>query len=80
MASADQTFDESFKILVIGDSGVGKTSFVFRFVDGSFKSQFVPTTGIDFMTKTIVWNNKQVQLQIWDTGEFLFAEISGGID
>ena len=81
MASADQTFDESLKILFIGDSGVGKTSLVFRFVEGSFKSQVVPTTGIDFMTKTIVWDNKRIQLQIWDTGEFYsFAESSGGVD
>ncbi|XP_067026148.1 ras-related protein Rab-3-like [Acropora muricata] len=67
MASADQTLDESLKILVIGDSDVGKTSLVFRFVDGSFSSQFVPTVGIDFKSKTIVWNDKQIQLQIWDT-------------
>ncbi|XP_015748116.1 PREDICTED: ras-related protein Rab-3C-like isoform X2 [Acropora digitifera] len=67
MASADQTLDESLKILVIGDSDVGKTSLVFRFVDGSFSSQFVPTVGIDFKSKTIVWNDKRIQLQIWDT-------------
>ena len=73
MASADQTLDESLKILVIGDSDVGKTSLVFRFVDGSFSSQFVPTVGIDFKSKTIVWNDKRIQLQIWDTGEFSFT-------
>ncbi|KAK2569629.1 Ras-related protein Rab-3A [Acropora cervicornis] len=67
MASAEQTFDEYFKILVIGDSDVGKTSLVFRFVDGSFSSQFVSTVGIDFKNKTIVWNYKRIQLQIWDT-------------
>ncbi|XP_029189395.2 ras-related protein Rab-3-like [Acropora millepora] len=67
MASADQTLDESLKILVIGDSDVGKTSLVFRFVDASFSSQFVPTVGIDFKSKTIVWNDKRIQLQIWDT-------------
>ena len=72
MASAEQTFDEYFKILVIGDSDVGKTSLVFRFVDGSFSSQFVPTVGMDFKNKTIVWNYKRIQLQIWDTGEFSF--------
>ena len=72
MASADQPFDESFKILIIGDSDVGKTSLIFRFADGSFQSQYVPTVGIDFKNKTIVSNDKQIQLQIWDTGEFSF--------
>ena len=72
MASADQPLDESLKILVIGDSDVGKTSLIFRFADGSFKSQYVPTVGIDFKSKTIVWNDKRIQLQIWDTGEFSF--------
>ena len=74
MASAEQTADEHFKILVIGDSDVGKTSLVFRFVDGSFRSQYVPTVGIDFRNKTIVWNDKQIQLRIWDTGEFSFIQ------
>ena len=72
MASADQPFDESFKILIIGDSDVGKTSLIFRFADGSFSAQYVPTVGIDFKNKTIVWNYKRIQLQIWDTGEFSF--------
>lgn len=77
MASADQPFDESFKILIIGNSDVGKTSLIFRFADGSFSAQYVSTVGIDFKNKIIVSNDKQIQLQIWDTaGQERFRSIT----
>ncbi|KAF3852245.1 hypothetical protein F7725_005600 [Dissostichus mawsoni] len=56
-----------FKLLIIGNSSVGKTSFLFRFADDSFTSAFVSTVGIDFKVKTIYRNDKRVKLQIWDT-------------
>uniref|UniRef100_H2LEZ0 small monomeric GTPase n=1 Tax=Oryzias latipes TaxID=8090 RepID=H2LEZ0_ORYLA len=65
--AADQNFDYMFKLLIIGNSSVGKTSFLFRFADDSFTSAFVSTVGIDFKVKTIYRNNKRVKLQIWDT-------------
>ncbi|CAH8647711.1 unnamed protein product [Dicrocoelium dendriticum] len=64
---ADQNFDYMFKILIIGNSSVGKTSFLFRYADDSFTSAFVSTVGIDFKVKTIFRKDKRVKLQIWDT-------------
>lgn len=65
--AADQNFDYMFKILIIGNSSVGKTSFLFRYADDSFTSAFVSTVGIDFKVKTVFRNEKRVKLQIWDT-------------
>ena len=63
----DQNFDYMFKILIIGNSSVGKTSFLFRYADDSFTSAFVSTVGIDFKVKTVFRQEKRVKLQIWDT-------------
>ncbi|XP_076121477.1 RAB3D, member RAS oncogene family, b isoform X1 [Alosa pseudoharengus] len=65
--AADQNFDYMFKLLIIGNSSVGKTSFLFRYADDSFTSAFVSTVGIDFKVKTVFRNNKRIKLQIWDT-------------
>lgn len=65
--AADQNFDYMFKLLIIGNSSVGKTSFLFRYADNSFTSAFVSTVGIDFKVKTIYRKDKRVKLQIWDT-------------
>ena len=63
--AADQNFDYMFKLLIIGNSSVGKTSFLFRYADDSFTSAFVSTVGIDFKVKTVIRNDKRVKLQIW---------------
>lgn len=63
--SSDQNFDYMFKILIIGNSSVGKTSFLFRYADDSFTPAFVSTVGIDFKVKTIYRNDKRIKLQIW---------------
>ena len=42
-----------YKILVVGDAGVGKTAFIRRYCDDVFVEPYVPTVGIDFMTKTL---------------------------
>ena len=60
-------YDFLFKLLLIGDSGVGKTCILFRFSDDAFTSTFISTIGIDFKLKTIELNGKIVKLQIWDT-------------
>ncbi|KAG7322515.1 hypothetical protein KOW79_013861 [Hemibagrus wyckioides] len=65
--NADQNFDYMFKLLIIGNSSVGKTSFLFRYADDSFTSAFVSTVGIDFKVKTVYKNDKRIKLQIWDT-------------
>lgn len=53
------------QILIIGNSSVGKTSFLFRYADDSFTSAFVSTVGIDFKVKTVFRQDKRVKLQIW---------------
>lgn len=63
--NADQNFDYMFKLLIIGNSSVGKTSFLFRYADDSFTSAFVSTVGIDFKVKTVYKNDKRIKLQIW---------------
>lgn len=62
---ADQSFDYMFKILIIGNSSVGKTSFLFRYADDAFSSAFVSTVGIDFKVKTVKRGNHRCKLQIW---------------
>lgn len=71
--------DVKLQLIIIGDSGVGKTSFMDRFVDSSpeFRQSFNPTVGIDFKVKTIVVDDKRVKLQIWDTaGQEKFNSIT----
>ena len=64
----DQNFDYMFKLLIIGNSSVGKTSFLFRYADDAFTSAFVSTVGIDFKVKTVYKNDKRIKLQIWVCG------------
>ncbi|CAO2588442.1 Ras-related protein Rab-3B [Lemmus lemmus] len=54
-----------FKLLLIGNSSVGKTSFLFRYADDTFTPAFVSTVGIDFKVKTVYRHEKRVKLQIW---------------
>lgn len=60
-----ENFDYMFKLLIIGNSSVGKTSFLFRYADDAFTSAFVSTVGIDFKVKTVYKNDKRIKLQIW---------------
>src|SRR5579885_48408 len=60
-------YDYLIKLLMIGDSGVGKTSLLLRFADHSFNPNFISTIGIDFKVKTIQIDNKIIKLQLWDT-------------
>ncbi|KAK4820272.1 hypothetical protein QYF61_022842 [Mycteria americana] len=71
--TSDQNFDYMFKLLIIGNSSVGKTSFLFRYADDTFTSAFVSTVGIDFKVKTVYRNDKRVKLQIWQYDSFYFC-------
>ncbi|CAL8294029.1 unnamed protein product [Boreogadus saida] len=72
-----KTYDYLFKLLLIGDSGVGKTCLLFRFSEDAFNTTFISTIGIDFKIRTIELNAKRVKLQIWDTaGQERFRTIT----
>ena len=60
-------YDYLFKLLLVGNSGVGKSRILFRFTDDIFPESYAPTIGIDFKTRTIKVDGKNVKLQIWDT-------------
>ena len=62
-------FEFQIKIVIIGDSGVGKTNFIFQFTEGKFSPLHVATVGFDFKTKIVKLpkSKKNVKLQIYDT-------------
>lgn len=66
--AADQNYDYLFKIVLIGDSNVGKSNLLDRFVKGNFKLDSKSTIGVEFATKNVVLNNGKIaKAQIWDT-------------
>ena len=68
----------AFKIITIGDTGVGKTSILRRFVDNKFQKNYLATIGIDYKAKVININNLEIKLKIWDTaGQERFQNITG---
>ena len=83
MLSSKTAFDQNIKLLLLGDSGVGKTSLMMRFTEQTFSSTFVSTVGIDFKYKVIsiepTGTSKQVtiRLELWDTaGQERFKSIT----
>ncbi|MEM2329716.1 MAG: GTP-binding protein [Candidatus Jordarchaeales archaeon] len=66
--SALNTSKYNFKVLVVGDGGVGKTSLTLRFTTGSFKENYMPTLGVNFYSKTVDVEGVLVKLTVWDTG------------
>ncbi|RKP25309.1 secretion-related GTPase [Syncephalis pseudoplumigaleata] len=70
-------YDHLFKLLLIGDSGVGKSCLLLRFTDDSFTPSFITTVGIDFKVRTIELHGRRIKLQIWDTaGQERFRNIT----
>ncbi|KAL5566388.1 hypothetical protein UlMin_029552 [Ulmus minor] len=59
--------DDLHKILLVGDSSVGKSCLLLRFVDDSYVDRSITTIGVDFKTKTMKLDGKTIKLQIWDT-------------
>lgn len=69
--------DYLFKYLLIGDSGVGKSSLLLRFADDVFSDTYISTIGVDFKIRTVKVEDKIVRLQIWDTaGQDRFKTIT----
>ena len=63
----NQKYDYLFKIIIIGDSGAGKPAFILRFTDDSFAGNHLNFMGVDFKIKIINFEDKIINLQVWDT-------------
>jgi Ras-related protein Rab-8A len=63
----NQNYDYLIKLLVIGNSGVGKTNMLLKFCENNFMTSHLTTIGIDFKIKTITMCKEKIRLQIWDT-------------
>ena len=68
----DKSYDYMAKVLIIGDSGVGKTNVLMRLCDNNFMASHLMTIGIDFKIKMIQVGNKKLRIQIWDTAGIKF--------
>ncbi|XP_053274551.1 ras-related protein Rab-27A [Pleuronectes platessa] len=74
---SDGDYDYLIKFLALGDSGVGKTSFLYQYTDGTFNSKFITTVGIDFREKRVNYKSsgqdgssvrgQKIHMQLWDT-------------
>ena len=70
-------YDYLLKILIIGNSGVGKSCLLVRFADDIYQENYIATIGVDFKIKTLDVDEKNVKLQIWDTaGQDRFRNIT----
>lgn len=79
MSSAKKAdkYDIMAKVIIIGDSGIGKTVLITRFCESTFKESYVATIGVDFKIKTMTLDNRRYKLQIWDTaGQERFKNIT----
>jgi Ras-related protein Rab-8A len=77
MSNNSKPFDHLIKLLIIGDSGVGKSCLLLRFTDDTFTPSFITTIGIDFKIRNIELDGKRIKLQIWDTaGQERFRTIT----
>ena len=70
-------YDYSIKVLLIGDSGVGKSSIMLQFVEEDYKNEYACTVGVDFKTIPIIIANNNIKLLLWDTaGQERFRTIT----
>jgi small GTP-binding protein len=67
LSSETSQFDYNYKIIIIGDSGVGKTCLTFRATSGEFREKIPATIGFEYFPLIIKYQNKILKLEIWDT-------------
>ena len=67
MSDNEESYDILLKLVMIGDSGVGKTNILSRYINNEFSSITKATVGVEFFSTIIKKNNKLIKLQIWDT-------------
>ena len=73
----NRNYDHLIKILLIGDTGVGKSSLLLKYTDDTFTPSYIPTIGIDFKIKLTEMNGVRYKLQLWDTaGQERFRSIT----
>jgi Ras-related protein Rab-1A len=74
---ATDDYDYLFKVLIIGNSGVGKSCLLLRFAEDMFSDNYISTIGVDFKIRKIDLEGKSIKLQIWDTaGQERFRTIT----
>jgi Ras-related protein Rab-1A len=77
MQVKEKEYDHLFKIVIVGDSGSGKSCLLLRFTDNNYSDVYISTIGVDFKFRTIKLNGKTIKLQIWDTaGQERFRNIT----
>ncbi|XP_004596685.2 ras-related protein Rab-26 isoform X2 [Ochotona princeps] len=78
LGNSSDFYDVAFKVMLVGDSGVGKTCLLVRFKDGAFLAgAFISTVGIDFRNKALDVDGTKVKLQLWDTaGQERFRSVT----
>lgn len=65
-----------YKLVFLGDQGVGKTSIITRFMYDTFDTTYQATIGIDFLSKTMYLEDRTVRLQLWDTAGQEYVDTS----
>lgn len=63
----DDKFDYLVKLVILGDSSVGKTNLLLRFTNQDYKATHISTIGVDFKVKTLAVDRTKIKMQIWDT-------------
>lgn len=77
MSGSTQDYDIAVKSIIIGDSGVGKSSLLYRYAEQDWNPHYIATIGVDFKVLTFERQNKVVKLQLWDTaGQERFRTIT----
>ncbi|KAJ7989105.1 hypothetical protein DPEC_G00316080 [Dallia pectoralis] len=67
LSTMAKQYDFLFRLMILGDTGVGKTCLLCRFTDNEFYSSHISTIGVDFKMKTLKIDGIKVRVQIWDT-------------